>query len=82
MTATKLLLRELLMKLLANPLSLQAGKWLVMFALSVLSVTAPAEAADLLETYRAAQGQDSVFAAARATRRAGQEKLPQGRSLL
>lgn len=41
-----------------------------------------AGAADLLEVYHAAQGQDSVFAAAQAARRAGQEKLTQGRSLL
>ena len=41
-----------------------------------------AGAADLLEVYRAAQGQDAVFAASRATRQAGQEKLTQGRSLL
>jgi len=41
-----------------------------------------AQAADLLETFRAAQANDPVFAAARATLQAGQEKLPQGRSLL
>ncbi len=41
-----------------------------------------AEAADLLETFRAAQANDPVFAAARAALQAGQEKLPQGRSLL
>ncbi len=40
------------------------------------------QAADLLEIYHAAQGQDAVFAAARAARQAGQEKLPQGRALL
>ncbi len=54
----------------------------ILFALAVLSIAIPAEAADLLETYRAAQGQDPVFAAARAAQRAGQEKLAQGRSLL
>jgi len=41
-----------------------------------------AQAADLLETFRAAQANDPVFAAARAMQQAGQEKLPQGRSLL
>ena len=41
-----------------------------------------AQAADLLETFRAAQANDPVFAAARAAQQAGQEKLPQGRSLL
>jgi outer membrane protein len=39
-------------------------------------------AADLLETFHAAQTNDPVFAAARATQQAGQEKLSQGRSLL
>ncbi|TAN73546.1 MAG: channel protein TolC [Gallionella sp.] len=41
-----------------------------------------AQAADLLETFRAARANDPVFFAARAARQAGQEKLPQGRSLL
>ena len=40
------------------------------------------QAADLLETFRAAQANDPVFAAARAAQQAGLEKLPQGRSLL
>ncbi len=52
------------------------------FTLTALSASFPAGAADLLETYHAAQSQDAVFAAARATHQAGQEKLPQGRSLL
>ena len=54
----------------------------VLTALAVLGVSLPAGAADLLETYRAAQGQDSVFAAARGAQRAGQEKLTQGRATL
>ncbi len=41
-----------------------------------------AGAADLLDFYHEAQSQDAVFASARATRQAGQEKLTQGRSLL
>src|SRR3990170_1110709 len=41
-----------------------------------------AQAADLLETFRAAQANDPVFSAARAARQAGLEKLPQGRSAL
>ena len=41
-----------------------------------------AGAADLLQTYHAAQSQDPVFAAAVAAHQAGLEKLPQGRSLL
>ena len=54
----------------------------VAFALTISAATFAAGAADLLDTYHAAQGQDAVFAAARAAQRAGQEKLPQGRSLL
>ncbi len=49
---------------------------------SLCGMSGWAQAADLLETYRAAQAHDPVFAAARATRQAGLEKLPQGRSLL
>jgi outer membrane protein len=52
------------------------------FAVAVFGASFSASAADLLETFHAAQSQDSVFAAARATYQAGQEKLPQGRSLL
>jgi outer membrane protein len=54
----------------------------LLFAFAALAATLPAEAADLLASYHAAQSQDPVFAAAKATLRAGQEKLPQGRSLL
>ena len=49
---------------------------------TLLGASSWAQAADLLETYRAAQANDPVFAAARATMQAGQEKLPQGRALL
>lgn len=55
---------------------------LLLIALSAIGINLPVAAADLLETYHAAQGQDSVFAAARASHQAGQEKLTQGRSLL
>ncbi len=48
----------------------------------LLGASSGAHAADLLETFRAAQANDPVFAAARAALQAGQEKLPQGRSLL
>jgi outer membrane protein len=51
----------------------------VLFA---LGVQASAQATDLIEIYQAAQGQDAVFASARAAQQAGQEKLTQGRSLL
>ena len=54
-------------------------------ALSVflaLGVSPLAGATDLLDIYHAAQGQDAVFAAARASRDAGQEKLTQGRALM
>jgi len=54
----------------------------IFIALTLLGITLPAGAADLIETYHAAQGQDSVFAAARGAQRAGQEKLSQGRSTL
>ncbi|WP_435627883.1 TolC family outer membrane protein [Candidatus Ferrigenium straubiae] len=49
---------------------------------ALLGASSAAQAADLLETFRAAQANDPVFAAARAAQQAGQEKLPQGRSLL
>ena len=54
----------------------------LLFALTTLAATFPAGAADLLEIYHAAQGQDVVFAGAQAAQRAGREKLSQGRSLL
>ncbi len=41
-----------------------------------------AQAVDLIDIYRGAQSNDPVFASARAAQQAGQEKLPQGRSLL
>jgi outer membrane protein len=49
---------------------------------TLLAASSWVQAADLLETYHAAQANDPVFAAARATQQAGKEKLPQGRSLL
>ncbi len=52
------------------------------FAVAALGASVSAGATDLLDTFHAAQSQDAVFAAARATYQAGQEKLPQGRSLL
>lgn len=52
------------------------------FVLAAMSAALPVGAADLLEIYQAARGQDAVYAAARAAQRAGQEKLPQGRALL
>ena len=48
----------------------------------LLATNSWVQAADLLETYRAAQANDPAFAAARAARQAGQEKMPQGRSAL
>jgi outer membrane protein len=51
----------------------------LLLALTV-AAAAPAGAADLVEIYRAAQTADAVYAGARATWAAGQEKLPQGRS--
>ncbi|MBI5429799.1 MAG: TolC family outer membrane protein [Nitrosomonadales bacterium] len=49
---------------------------------ATLGASAAAQAADLLETFHAAQSNDPVFAAARASLQAGQEKLSQGRSVL
>ncbi len=57
-------------------------KPLKLFLLTILAASCSAQAADLLETYRAAQANDPVFAAARAANQAGQEKLSQGRALL
>ena len=55
----------------------------LLYALALLcAATPPAAAADLLETYHVALSNDPVFASARQARLAGQEKLPQGRSLL
>ena len=54
----------------------------LIFLATLLASSGYARAADLLETFRAAQANDPVFAAARATQQAGQEKLSQGRSLL
>jgi outer membrane protein len=51
-------------------------------ALLATMFAAPASAADLIDIYRAAQTQDAVFASARASQQAGQEKLSQGRALL
>jgi outer membrane protein len=53
---------------------------LKLIVITLLAASGSAAAADLLETYRAAQINDPVFGAARATRDAGKEKLPQGRS--
>ena len=50
--------------------------------LLALGVSSMVSAADLLDTFHSAQTNDPVFSAARATQQAGQEKLPQGRSLL
>jgi outer membrane protein len=52
------------------------------FLATLLTAGGGARAADLLDTFHAAQSNDPVFAAARATQQAGQEKLSQGRSLL
>jgi len=54
----------------------------VILLLAAFSASSSVQAADLLETFHAAQANDAQFAAARATQQAGQEKLPQGRALL
>jgi outer membrane protein len=50
--------------------------WLIISPL----FASPLFAADLAQIYRQAQSNDPTFAAARSTREAGREKLPQGRS--
>ncbi|MDD2914103.1 MAG: TolC family outer membrane protein [Gallionella sp.] len=57
-------------------------KLLPFFLTVSIGIGSQAQAADLLDTFRAAQANDPVFASARAAQQAGQEKLPQGRSLL
>ena len=52
------------------------------FLATLLASSGWAQAADLLETFRSAQANDPVIAAARAAQQAGKEKLSQGRSLL
>lgn len=53
-----------------------------LYLLLSLFAASTAQGVDLLDSYRAAQKQDAVFASARAAHQAGQEKLTQGRSLL
>lgn len=57
-------------------------KLLALISITTVAAGSTAQAADLLETFHAAQTGDPVFAAARATQQAGQEKLAQGRALL
>ena len=54
----------------------------MLILVALLATSNWVQAADLLETYRMAQANDPIFAAARAVLQAGQEKLPQGRSAL
>ena len=51
-----------------------------LFATLLLIAGLPVPAADLVQIYRLAQGSDAVYAAARASWSATQEKLPQGRA--
>ena len=55
---------------------------IAMSVLLALGIQSQAQGVDLIEIYHAAQSQDAVFASARATQQAGEEKLTQGRSLL
>ena len=57
-------------------------KSLILLLLTSFGIIGWAQAVDLLDTFHSAQTNDPVFSAARATQQAGQEKLPQGRSLL
>jgi len=54
---------------------------LVLLFLSA-GICMPVHAEDLLDVYREALSRDAVYASARASWEAGQEKLPQGRALL
>src|SRR5688572_30120662 len=47
---------------------------------SLLTVSAAARSADVVEVFRQAQGSDTAYAAARATWAAAQERIPQGRA--
>jgi outer membrane protein len=51
-----------------------------LFSCALGLLSASAGAADLLQIFREAQGSDAVYAGARATWAAAQEKLPQGRA--
>jgi outer membrane protein len=53
-----------------------------LFFFTLLAASGGARAADLLDTFHAAQSNDPVIAAAYAAQQAGQEKVVQGRSLL
>ncbi len=55
-----------------------SGVWLLLTGLSLAAVPPIADGADLLSVYREARDADAVYAGARATYLAGQEKLPQG----
>jgi outer membrane protein len=57
-------------------------KTLSLLLVAALSASNWAQATDLLDIFRSAQSNDPLFAAARASQQAGQEKLPQGRALL
>ena len=57
-----------------------AGLLTSLLGLALAATVQIAPAADLLAIYREAQGSDAVYAAARASYTAGQEKLPQGLS--
>ncbi|MDX8380304.1 MAG: TolC family outer membrane protein [Gallionella sp.] len=62
-----------------NPMKI---KLLTFFLVSTLGVGNVAMATDLLDIYHDAQNNDPVFLAARASKRVGEEKLPQARALL
>jgi outer membrane protein len=67
-----------------NTLSMPRARSILLGAVTVAlaSMTAPAGAADLLQTYRDAVSNDATYASARATRDAGLENLPQGRAAI
>lgn len=66
----------------SNEKDTQVKSLSVSILLIAATISQSAQAADLLDTFRVAQANDPVFAAALATLQAQQEKLPQGRSQL
>lgn len=57
-------------------------KTLSFLLVAAFSASSLAQATDLLDIFRSAQSNDPLFVAARASKQAGEEKLPQGRALL
>jgi len=59
-----------------------AARWCLALALAALLLPRPGHALDLMQAWRTALARDPAYAAARASYRAGLEKLPQARAAL